>query len=111
MGRTERDGAQARVTYQVLVREEAAREIQAAFDWYEERSEGLGLEFLRAADACLAGVRRSPSAFPKVHKEVRRVLMRKFPYALFYLVERDSIVVLACFHARRDPVDWLRRAE
>lgn len=48
---------------------------------------------------------------PKVHKEVRRVLMRKFPYALFYLVEEDSIVVLACFHAGRDSIDWLRRAE
>jgi hypothetical protein len=46
--------------------------VQEAFDWYEGRSEGLGREFLRAADACLAGVQRNPSAFPKVHKEVRR---------------------------------------
>jgi toxin ParE1/3/4 len=99
------------MTYRVIVRPEAAREVQEAFDWYEGRSEGLGLEFLRAADACLASVRRNPSAFPKVHKGVRRVLMRKFPYALFYLIEEESIVVVACFHARRDPIDWLRRAE
>jgi plasmid stabilization system protein ParE len=99
------------MTYRVIVRPEAAREVQEAFDWYEGRSEGLGLEFLRAGDACLAGVRRNPSAFPKVHKDVRRVLMRKFPYALFYLVEEERIVVVACFHAKRDPMDWLRRAE
>jgi len=99
------------MTYQIIVRPEAAREVQEAFDWYEERSEGLGLEFLRAADASLAGVQRNPLAFPKVHKEVRRVLVRKFPYALFYIVEEESIVVVACFHAKRDPIDWLRRAE
>ena len=99
------------MTYQVVVRPEAAREVQEAFDWYEGRSEGLGLEFLRAADASLASVQRNPLAFPKVHKEVRRVLIRKFPYALFYIVEEESIAVVACFHARRDPIDWLRRAE
>src|SRR3712207_1896914 len=98
------------MSYAIVVRPEAAREVQEAFDWYEERSEGLGLEFLRAAEACLAGAQRSPLAFPKVHKEVRRVLMRKFPYALFYLLEEESIVVVACFHAKRDPIDWLRRS-
>ena len=99
------------MTHRIVVRPEAAREVQEAFDWYEERSEGLGLEFLRAADASLAGVQRNPSAFPKVHKEVRRALIRKFPYALFYIIEEDRIVVVACFHAKRDPIDWLRRAE
>ncbi len=52
------------MTYQIIVRPEAAREIQDAFDWYEAKSEGLGLEFLHAAEACLASVRRNPLAFP-----------------------------------------------
>jgi plasmid stabilization system protein ParE len=62
------------------------------------------------ADACLAAVGRNPQAFPVVHEQVRRALLRKFPYVLFYLVEAERIVVLACFHARRDPADWLRRS-
>ena len=97
------------MAYNVIVRPEAAREIQEAFDWYEGRSEGLGLEFLRAADACLSGVRRNPSAFQPVHEQVRRALLRKFPYALFYLLSDDTIVVVACFHVRRSPADWQRR--
>jgi len=40
------------MSYEIIVRPEAAREVQEAFDWYEEKSEGLGLEFLRAADEC-----------------------------------------------------------
>jgi plasmid stabilization system protein ParE len=97
------------MTYQVIVRPEAAREIQEAFDWYEERSEGLGLEFLRAADACLSVVRRNPEAFPVVHEQVRRALLRRFPYTLFYAVREGTISVIACFHIKRSPADWQRR--
>jgi plasmid stabilization system protein ParE len=98
------------VTYQIVVRPEAAREVQEAFDWYEEKSVGLGLEFLRAAEACLTSVQRNPFTFAVVHNEVHRVLLRKFPDALFYIVKEEEIIVLACFHVRRDPIDWLRRA-
>ncbi|HEX6624612.1 MAG TPA: hypothetical protein VF064_12945 [Pyrinomonadaceae bacterium] len=64
------------MTYKVIVRPEAEREIREAFDWYEERSEGLGLEFLRAADACLSGVRRNPEAYPLVQEQARRALLQ-----------------------------------
>ena len=97
------------MTYKIIVRPEARREIQEAFDWYEEQSEGLGGEFLRAADACLSGVQRSPDAYQVVHGEVHRALLRRFPYALFYLIRDDTIIVLACFHVKRSPADWQRR--
>ena len=97
------------MTYSVIVRPEAAAEVEEAFRWYEERSEGLGLEFLRAADACVATVQRNPAAYPIVHQQTRRALLRKFPYAIFYLIEGDTVVILACFHIRRSPADWLRR--
>jgi plasmid stabilization system protein ParE len=97
--------------YKVIVRSEAAHEIQEAFDWYEERSEGLGLDFLRVADACLSGVQRNPTSHQIVHEQVRRALLRKFPYALFYLMRENVIVVLACFHVKRSPADWQRRAD
>jgi len=97
------------MSYEVIVRPEAAREVQEAFDWYAEKSEGLGLEFLRAADACLAGIKRNPLVAPVMHQEARRVLLRKFPYALFYIVKEERIIVLACFHVKRAPADWMRR--
>jgi toxin ParE1/3/4 len=97
------------MSYEIIVRPEAAREVQEAFDWYEEKSEGLGLEFLRAADACMAGIQRNPLVSPTMHQDIRRALMRKFPYALFYIVKDERIIALACFHAKRNPMDWLRR--
>ena len=98
------------MTYEVIVRPEAALEVEEAYRWYEERSEGLGLEFLRVADACLSSAQRNPAAYPIVYERVRRALLRKFPYALFYLVDESRIVVIACFHIRRSPADWQRRA-
>ena len=51
-------------------------DILSAALWYEARSAGLGMGFVRAADAALAVVARSPEQHPVVHREVRRVLMR-----------------------------------
>lgn len=94
------------MTHKVIVRPEAAHQIQEAFDWYEERNEGLEVEFLRAADACLSSAQRNPAAYPLVHQQVPRALLRKFPYALFYVVREETIVVIACFHIKRSPADW-----
>jgi len=97
------------MSYEIIVRPEATREVQEAFNWYEEKSEGLGLEFLRAADACIAGIKRNPLASPTIYQDIRRALLRRFPYALFYIIKEERIIVLACFHAKRDPIDWMRR--
>ena len=45
-----------------------------------------------------------------IYKEIRRLMTRRFPYGVFYLVEATSVVVLAVFHAKRDPGQWRRRA-
>ena len=99
------------MSYQVIIRPEAANEVQAAFDWYEEKNEGLGFEFLRAAEACLEKIRRNPLSYPLAHKQTRKAILRKFPYSLYYVVDDNTIVVLACFHGKRHPIDWLRRAD
>ncbi|MCI0339567.1 MAG: type II toxin-antitoxin system RelE/ParE family toxin [Planctomycetales bacterium] len=64
---------------------------------------GLGRELLLSVDSAVAQLRRNPRAFRIVHKDVRRVLVRRFPYGVFYFTEGERIVVLAVFHGRRDP--------
>jgi hypothetical protein len=53
---------------------------------------------------------RFPLAYPAVHGEARKAVLRRFPYALIYVVEGSDIVVLACYHHRRDPKGWRARA-
>ncbi|MBI1983170.1 MAG: type II toxin-antitoxin system RelE/ParE family toxin [Acidobacteria bacterium] len=88
----------------------AEADISEAYLWYEARSAGLGSEFLRAVDACLAAVERNPRSYPVVHKEVRRALPRRFPFATFYVIEGERIAVVALLHARRDRKEIEKRA-
>jgi len=82
-----------------------------AYQYYEDKAEGLGMEFLRAVDACFSAMERHPRMYQVVHKEVRRALLRRFPYGIFYLIEDTKLVVIACFHANRNPKHWQRRIE
>lgn len=94
----------------VVVRPEVADELTQAQEWYEGRSPGLGSDFIRAFEASVFTVQRLPEAFPVVHRQIRRAILRRFPYAIFYSLTADAIVVLACFHSSRDPHEWKRRA-
>jgi plasmid stabilization system protein ParE len=87
----------------VLFRPDARQDVIEARDWYEKQSAGLGGEFVRALEAAVAAASRSPDAFPLVSGEFRRALLRRFPYSLVYQFQRDTLIVLACFHHRRDP--------
>ncbi len=97
--------------YKILVQPEAQEEIAEAYHWYENRSQGLGTEFVRAVEARFAAIQRNPTTYPEVHKQVRRALLRRFPYSIFYIIDEQSIIVRACFHASRDPKRWQNRIE
>ena len=77
-----------------LVEPEAEAELDEAFSWYEGRAAGLGSEFVRAVRAAFALIRRNPEQFPRVRSDIRRALVRRFPYAVYYVVEPEQVVVL-----------------
>lgn len=97
------------MTSRLIFRPAAEAELAEAFHWYEARRTGLGFDLLRAVEARLAAVQENPVAFPVVHQRIRRALVRRFPYGIYYTVEADAIVVLAVFHAKRNPKHWKRR--
>jgi toxin ParE1/3/4 len=90
----------------MLIRPEAERDIEDAFSWYEEKRAGLGSDFLLCVEEGFAKILRGPEIYPVVHKNVRRILIRRFPYAIFYITEHYGLVVLAVAHASRDPRKW-----
>ncbi|MFO0123507.1 MAG: hypothetical protein ACK520_13725, partial [Inhella sp.] len=67
----------------VVFRPEAQEELLEAKAWYEARADGLGMDFARAFESALLNALRRPEAHPVVQDELRRVLLRRFPYALF----------------------------
>ena len=95
---------------ELIVRPEAEAEIGEAFDWYEERVSGLGLDFILNLDAAFNAILRNPLLYPALHKNIRRALLRRFPYQVFFVYEENRVVVLAVFHGKRDPKHWKHRA-
>jgi len=93
----------------LIIRPEAERDLAEAHDWYESKVTGLGSDFLLRIEAALSSILRTPEIYPLIHKNVRRALIRRFPYGVFYLVEEAKTVVIAVMHARRDPETWRSR--
>jgi plasmid stabilization system protein ParE len=79
----------------------AGRQVAQILDWYVRARPGLAREFLDEIRACLVRVGRHPQAFPAIAPPVRRALLRKFPYAIWYDPTPKAIIVRAVRHQAR----------
>lgn len=89
--------------FSVVFRRIAKREFDDAISWYEDRREGLGQDFSVAVERLLERIALSPNQFACVRGDMRRAVLQRFPYSIYFVFEDYRIVVLAIFHARRDP--------
>ncbi|MBI4293889.1 MAG: type II toxin-antitoxin system RelE/ParE family toxin [Betaproteobacteria bacterium] len=94
------------MTLRVVFRHAAREEFDAAALWYEGRQPGLGAQFVAEIDHAVELASNHPERFPVKHGDIRCVHARRFPYSVFFRPEAERIVVLAVFHARRDPTIW-----
>jgi plasmid stabilization system protein ParE len=98
------------VTRLVLFRPEADTEALSARDWYEAQSRGLGAKFADAIAETIDMIAAEPAIFARVHGDVRRAFVRRFPYAIYFYWHDNTIVVLAVMHGHRDPRRWQSRS-
>ena len=88
---------------------EALAELQSAAEYYESRQVGLGARFLDLVDETLERIARDPLAWSPADEDVRRCLVRIFPFGIFYTIEPDFILILAVAHLARAPDYWTSR--
>ena len=96
------------MTFRLRVRARAKEDIRDARDWYEKQSAGLGDRFFRNLESVIDRLAEEPFLYQQVHRNVRRALTRRFPYAVYFIVEEDRITILRVLHHARDPEE-LRR--
>lgn len=84
----------------------ALREIGEAQEWYELQNPGLGEEFLAAMELQLRRLEQAPLLYAEAIPNVRRALLPRFPYGLFYAVRGNLVHVLAVLHDARNPSRW-----
>ena len=89
----------------------ADREVDDAVIWYDEQTPGLGIEFLDELDRAVRLVKICPLASTQIEPEIRRFLLRRFPYSLVYGVDDETIVVIAVAHQHREPRYWADRLD
>ncbi|PYO58508.1 MAG: hypothetical protein DMD83_03650 [Candidatus Rokuibacteriota bacterium] len=88
---------------------EAELDLDDAYAWYHAQSPHVAHEFVLAVSTAIASIRRHPKAYQLVDRAMRRALLRRFPYGVFFEVGAREIVVYAVFHGARDPKSWRRR--
>jgi len=97
------------VSTRLFVHPLARLDILDAVVWYEEQRPGLGVEMSDQVEAAIGRAADNPLAFAIIEGATRRVLCRRFPYAVFFEVQGDRLFVLAVTHVRRDPIAWRSR--
>jgi len=91
------------MTYRIVITPEAETDLANAYSWYEEKKPGLGHNFIQQVGAAMEFIKKHPGACPVEYKCTRKFLIKKFPYKIVYLEEKDQIVILAVLHGMRNP--------
>jgi plasmid stabilization system protein ParE len=97
------------VTLPVILRDAAEAEYDEAFDWYDAQRVGLGAAFANAIQKALADLSVSARMHQVISNDIRKIVVRRFPYCIYYLALDDCVDVVAIFHTSRDPSIWQGR--
>jgi toxin ParE1/3/4 len=97
--------------YGLLSEPRADLDVEAAFAWYENERLGLGLEFLDELRAAYHRITNGPFGYPDVRSGIRRALLRRLPYAVYFAIDEEIVLVIAVLHVSRDPAEWQRRRD
>jgi plasmid stabilization system protein ParE len=97
----------------VVLHPEAEQEYVAAAQYYEAQRPGLGADFLDAVDEAVADLKQFPLRWRVIEDDVRRGLLRRFPYAFYYWVKipNEELEILSIAHSKRHPLYWKSRQE
>jgi len=95
--------------YQIVAQPAVEADIESAFSWYELEEPDLGFQFLQEVRAAYERILISPLGYQELRSDIRRALLRRFPYAVYFSVDEGLIIVLAVLHTARDPAGWQSR--
>lgn len=98
------------MTYRIEFRPEAFADVAEAFSYYESQRRGLGEDFESELDRTLDLVAEMARAGPEVYRQLRRVFLHRFPFAIYYRLGGQLVEVRGVIHTSRDPGVWKGRA-
>ena len=93
----------------IVFTELAVKELNETHSFYELEMEGLGEEFSKEMVRVTKRIAKFPEAYPITKNDIRKCVVRKFPYNLFYTIEKDFILILSIAHQHRRPFYWVNK--
>lgn len=91
----------------VILDPEARSEFDSSYDWYEQQRTKLGEQFADQVQVVFDRIGVNPRMHAAVFGAVRKAVVRRFPYCVYYREEPACVWVIAVYHTSRDPDDWL----
>jgi toxin ParE1/3/4 len=91
------------LSFSIYVRRTAELDIAEAQMWYEEQQVGLATEFHYELSMTLTRLAETPHIYPVVYRNIRRAVLHRFPFLVWYHVEGSVVTVLACTHGKASP--------
>jgi plasmid stabilization system protein ParE len=95
--------------YRLVAQPQTDVDIEATYHWYESERLGLGDRVLQVLRSTYNRIVQGPLKYQELRSGIRRALIRRFPYAVYFAVEVEMVIVLAVLHASREPAEWQRR--
>lgn len=90
---------------------EAETEFVQAIDYYEECEAGLGYDFAVEVYSAIERIMAHPNAWPILEEDIRRSLVRRFPFGIIYADIDEGLFIVAVMHLHRDPDCWKHRVQ
>src|SRR6185369_12159651 len=94
----------------IVLSPDAEADIDSAVLWYHRIDPNLAVRFTAEALATLHRIKQFPYRFPIIKGSLRRGLLKRFPYYIYYSFLSSRISVVAVVHHRRSDSLWIGRA-
>ena len=93
----------------MIILPDAEIDIKETVKYYKERSKGLEKEFVKLIDSSIHDINKNPEAFPVVKYDIRKYVVTKFEFCIYFIDRIDVLYIIAVFHDKRNPKDWQKR--
>ena len=93
-------------SFSIELSDEAEFDFDKLYEFYYDGSSKVAETFLDRINLCFENIKQNPNSFPIIHKDLRKYVVKKFPFVIYYRIIDTVIQVIAVFHTSRNPEIW-----
>ncbi len=91
--------------YSSILSARAQKEIEKAWEWYEDRQQGLGDRFVKEVTNSISKIEKTPLRYPFRYKSYKEAVVSVFPFIIIYRISKPKkiIRIVSVFHTSLNP--------